>query len=89
VPAALFALAASGSWGLGDFLGGVKSRALPALVVLAVSQPFGLLALAIGTAARGQGPPGPSVAWACPAAVLGTVALAAFYRGMQPARSAS
>jgi drug/metabolite transporter (DMT)-like permease len=82
LPAALFALAASGLWGLGDFLGGVKSRVLPALVVLAVSQPAGLLALAVAAAVRGQGPPGPAVAWACPAAVFGTVGLAAFYRGM-------
>ena len=82
MPSALFALAASGSWGLGDFLGGVKSRTLPALVVLAISQPVGLLGLAIATAVRGQGPPGPSVAWACLSAVFGTVGLAAFYRGM-------
>ena len=52
MPSALFALAASGSWGLGDFLGGVKSRTLPALVVLAISQPVGLLGLAIATAVR-------------------------------------
>lgn len=82
MPAALFALAASGSWGLGDFLGGVKSRVLPALVVLAVSQPVGLVALAIATAVRGEGPPGASIAWACPSAVFGTIGLAAFYRGM-------
>jgi len=79
---ALLALAASGSWGLGDFLGGVKSRVLPVLTVLAISQPVGLVVLAIATAARGQGPPGASVAWACPAAVFGTIGLTAFYRGM-------
>jgi hypothetical protein len=33
--AALLALAASVGWGLGDFLGGVKARALPSLLVLA------------------------------------------------------
>jgi drug/metabolite transporter (DMT)-like permease len=55
---------------------------LPALVVLAVSQPVGLLALGIATAARGQAPPGPSVAWACLSALFGTIGLAAFYRGM-------
>jgi uncharacterized membrane protein len=82
VPSALLALAASGSWGFGDFLGGVKSRVLPVLTVLAISQPVGLVVLAIATAARGQGPPGASVAWACPAAVFGTIGLTAFYRGM-------
>ena len=41
----LLALAASASWGFGDFLGGVKARVLPALTVLACSQPFGLAAV--------------------------------------------
>jgi len=80
--AAALALAASATWGVGDFLGGVMSRLMRPLAVLAVSQPVGLLALAIPTTIRGQGPPGPSVAWACLAAAFGTVGLAAFYRGM-------
>lgn len=79
---AVLALAASVAWGLGDFAGGVKSRALPALVVIAVSQPFGLGALVLVAALTGRGPRGPEVAWACPAAVLGTIGLAAFYRGL-------
>jgi drug/metabolite transporter (DMT)-like permease len=79
---ALFALAASAAWGVGDFLGGLSSRARSPLVVMAVSQPVGFAALAIATLARWQGPPGAAVAWACPAAVLGTLGLAAFYRGM-------
>ena len=76
------ALGASLSWGFGDFLGGVKSRALPALVVIAVSQPFGLAAVAIAVAVRGTGPPGWEIAWAPLAALLGTTGLVAFYRGM-------
>ena len=36
--AALLALAASLSWGFGDFLGGVKARVLPSLTVLAAAQ---------------------------------------------------
>jgi drug/metabolite transporter (DMT)-like permease len=80
--AALLALAASVSWGIGDFLGGTRSRLLAPLAVMAVSQPIGLASLAIATAARGSGPPGESMLWACPAAVLGTIGLAAFYRGM-------
>lgn len=78
----LLALAASLTWGFGDFFGGVKARALPALTVLAASQPFGLLALGIAVAARGRGIPGAEVAWAAPAAVMGTLGLFAFYRGM-------
>jgi drug/metabolite transporter (DMT)-like permease len=80
--AALLALAASLSWGFGDFLGGVKARVLPSLTVLAASQPFGLAALGIAVAARGTGIPGDEVAWAALAALFGTVGLFAFYRGM-------
>jgi len=76
------ALGASLAWGVGDFLGGVKSRVLPALVVMGASQPFGLAAVAIAVAVRGTGPPGWEIAWAPLAAVLGTIGLVAFYRGM-------
>jgi drug/metabolite transporter (DMT)-like permease len=77
-----YALLASLCWGVGDFMGGLKSRLMPALVVMAVSQPFGLVAVAIAVAVRGSGPPGPEVAWAALAAVFGTLGLVAFYRGM-------
>lgn len=80
--AALLALCASLSWGVGDFVGGVKARVLPALTVLAVSQPFGLAALGLAVAVRGTGVPGDEVAWAALAALFGTVGLFAFYRGM-------
>jgi drug/metabolite transporter (DMT)-like permease len=80
--AALLALASSASWGTGDFLGGVQSRRMSPLAVMAVSQPVGLALLGVAVAARGTGPPGPDVAWACLAAVFGTIGLAAFYRGM-------
>jgi len=79
---ALLALGASLSWGVGDFLGGLKARALPTLTVLAASQPFGLAALGIGVTVRGTGIPGPEVAWSAVSGVLGTIGLYAFYRGM-------
>jgi len=77
-----YALLASLAWGLGDFMGGLKSRLIPVLVVMGVSQPFGLAALGIAVAVRGTAPPGPEVAWAALAAVFGTLGLVAFYRGM-------
>jgi drug/metabolite transporter (DMT)-like permease len=80
--AALLALGASLSWGVGDFLGGVKARVMPSLIVMAASQPFGLAALGIALAIRGTGVPGGEVAWSALSAVLGTVGLFAFYRGM-------
>jgi drug/metabolite transporter (DMT)-like permease len=82
VLAALLALAASAAWGTSDYLGGLKARVLPVLAVMALSQPFGLVALGIAVAARGTAPDGPEVAWACLSALLGTVGLAAFYRGL-------
>ena len=80
--AALLALSASLSWGVGDFLGGVKSRVMPVVLVMAASQPFGLAALGIAIAVRGAGPPGDEVAWSALSATLGTAGLFAFYRGM-------
>jgi drug/metabolite transporter (DMT)-like permease len=79
---ALLALGASVSWGVGDFLGGLKARVLPTLTVLAASQPFGLAALGIAVAVRGTGVPDGAVAWSALSAVFGTVGLFAFYRGM-------
>jgi drug/metabolite transporter (DMT)-like permease len=79
---ALLALGASLTWGFGDFLGGLKARALPTLTVLAASQPFGLAALGIAVAVRGAAIPGDEVAWSSLAAVFGTVGLFAFYRGL-------
>jgi uncharacterized membrane protein len=52
------------------------------VTVMAVSQTFGLAAIAIVVVARGTRPSGPEVAWALLAAVFGTIGLAAFYRGM-------
>jgi drug/metabolite transporter (DMT)-like permease len=79
---ALLALGASLTWGVGDFLGGLKARVLPALTVMAASQPFGLAAMAIAVAVRGTGIPGDDVAWSAVAAVFGTLGLFAFYRGL-------
>jgi drug/metabolite transporter (DMT)-like permease len=80
--APLLALGASLTWGVGDFLGGMKARALPALTVLALSQPFGLAVLGVAVAIRGRGIPGDEVAWSALSALLGTIGLFAFYRGL-------
>jgi drug/metabolite transporter (DMT)-like permease len=80
--AAALALAAAVSWGIGDFLGGLKSRSLRPVAVLIVAQPIGGALLGAWVAIRGQGPPGSQVLWACVASVFGTVGLIAFYRGM-------
>lgn len=77
------ALGASLSWGLGDFLGGLMSRSLQVLVVLAVSQPAGFAALLVWLAVSGDGFPGWDVlAVAAAAGVGGCLGLASLYRGM-------
>ncbi|HUG56377.1 MAG TPA: EamA family transporter [Candidatus Limnocylindrales bacterium] len=78
-----FALTASLSWGFADFLAGLKSRSLPVLAVLVVSQPAGLAVVAVLVAVRGA--PAPDARHALYAALggwAGIVGLAAFYRGL-------
>src|SRR5437764_6563863 len=77
------ALVSSVSWGVGDFLGGLKSRSLPLLNVIVGSQVTGLLLVATFVAVRGDGPPGGDFAiFAALSAVAGVGGLAAFYRGL-------
>ncbi len=80
--AAVCALGASLAWGVGDFLGGLKSRTVPLLVVMLGAQVSGVLGIAVIVVLAGNGPPGPAVAWASLAALFGTLGLASFYRGM-------
>ena len=77
------ALAASLSWGVGDFLAGLSSRRLQLLTVLVVSQAAGLTSLALLVAVRGEGPPEARyLLYAALAGIAGAVGLAALYRGL-------
>jgi drug/metabolite transporter (DMT)-like permease len=79
----VLALLASISWGVGDFLGGLKSRSLPLLVVLTVSQIAGLLAIIVVVAARGAGPPEPSfVPFALAGGLAVAIGIGAFFRAL-------
>ena len=80
--AAALALGASVAWGVGDFIGGLKSRSLSPLAVLAVAQPVGLALMVVIALIHWEPWPGPSALFAAPAALLGTLGLVAFYRGM-------
>jgi drug/metabolite transporter (DMT)-like permease len=83
VTAVALALAASLSWGISDFIAGLKSRGLPVVAVLAVSQPAGLILVAVVVAVRGGEPPDAEHAlYAALAGVCGIAGLAAFYRGL-------
>jgi drug/metabolite transporter (DMT)-like permease len=83
VVSVLLALAASISWGVSDFLGGLNSRYLAVASVMLVSQTVGLalllpLALLHGWPAFDA----PSYGFAMAASVAGLAGIAAMYRGM-------
>lgn len=77
------ALGASLTWGCGDFLGGLKSRSLHVLTVLALSQLAGLAAVLVWLAVSGDELPGlETLAVAAAGGVAGCLGLVALYRGM-------
>jgi drug/metabolite transporter (DMT)-like permease len=79
----ILALAASLSWGVGDFLAGLSSRRLQLLTVLLVSQAAGLTSLVVLVAVRGNGPPEAKyLVYAALAGIAGAIGLAALYRGL-------
>jgi drug/metabolite transporter (DMT)-like permease len=81
--AVLLALAASASWGVSDFLGGLKTRAVPVLTVLAVSQPVGIVLLGTIVIVRWQpAPDGLAILWAVLAGVGGAIGIGALYQGL-------
>jgi drug/metabolite transporter (DMT)-like permease len=82
VAAILFALGASGAWGVGDFFGPLKARAFGVLPVLLVAQTAGLTGIALVVAVHGDGPASWRILLAVPAALAGSLGLAALYRGM-------
>ena len=77
------ALGASLVYGLSDFLGGLKSRSLPQLSVLLISQGSALVVLIVLVAAAGAGPPsGEHIAYGVVAGLAEAVSVAALYRGL-------
>jgi drug/metabolite transporter (DMT)-like permease len=81
--AVLLALGASACWGVSDFLGGLKTRSLNVVTVLAVSQPAGLVLLAVVVLARFEHPPGGWwVLWAVLGGLGGAIGIGALYRGL-------
>jgi drug/metabolite transporter (DMT)-like permease len=76
-------LASAFSWGVSDFLGGVQSRRLPVLGVLAVSQPAGLVLVLLLIPVFGADPiPADKLAIAAVAGAASLGGLAAFYAAM-------
>ena len=81
--AAALALAASLTWGLADFFGGVQSRRHALVAVVAVSQTAGLLGLLVLSAVAAGPAPGWEAIWpAVLGGLSGAVAIGAFYRAL-------
>jgi drug/metabolite transporter (DMT)-like permease len=77
------ALTASLGWGLADFLGGLKSRRLPAITVLMSSNLFGLGVIGAIVWLREAAPPPPAaVLWATSAGVAAIAAMFLLYQGL-------
>ncbi len=80
--AALLALGGALCWGVGDFFGGLASRRLAVITVLAVSQAIGLAGLLVWVLVAGDAFPGISpLLPAAAAGIAGLVGLGALYRG--------
>lgn len=80
---AVLALLSSLVWGSSDFVAGLVSRRLPALVVIAWSQTIGLVALTPVLLWRGPvGVGGGWVPWAVSAGITGAIGLWAFYAAL-------
>jgi drug/metabolite transporter (DMT)-like permease len=77
------ALGASVLWGVGDFLGGLTSRRLATLAVVAISQLFGFVGILVVAAFAGGDFLGTTaLAAAMAAGLAGAIGLAGLYRGM-------
>ena len=81
LPIAL-ALTSSIGYGISDFLGGLKSRTLPLLSVLLVSQGSALAIVAVVVAVSGEGPPVDYLHYGVLAGLGEAIGVAALYRGL-------
>jgi drug/metabolite transporter (DMT)-like permease len=87
VAAVVFGLAASASWGMGDFAGGVASRRSAVLGVVAVAHMIGfVIYLVLATLSGEPFPATGDLAWGMIAGLMGVFGLAAFYRALATGR---
>jgi drug/metabolite transporter (DMT)-like permease len=81
--AALLALGGALCWGVGDFLGGLASRRLVVITVLAISQAIGLAGVLVWVLVSSEAFPGVvELLPAAAAGIAGVVGLGALYRGL-------
>jgi drug/metabolite transporter (DMT)-like permease len=83
VIAIAFGLAASLSWGVADFLGGIQSRRMPVVAVVLGSQLAGLALVGTAVAIRGEPlPSGDFLVYAALSSVAGIIGLTSFYKAL-------
>src|SRR3954453_3314509 len=76
-------LAASLSWGVADFFGGIQARRMAVVAVVLGSQLAGLVLAAVVVAIRGEAPPGGDfVIYAALSSIGGIIGLTAFYKAL-------
>ena len=81
--AVLLALGAAVAWGAADFLGGIKSRVVATIVVVAIGQATGLALVGAVVIAQGEGPPEARyLGYAVLAGFAGALGIAALYRAL-------
>ena len=81
--AVVLGLGASLLWGASDFLGGLGTRRLPLLAVLAVAFPAGAVVIGAIVGVRGEAPPdGLHALYACLAGLGGVAGITCLYRGL-------
>lgn len=78
----LLALSSALAWGIADFAGGMLSRRLPSVTVVAVSQACSLVALLILLPFVPRGGTGDWLGWSIVAGLSGSLALVCFYRAL-------
>ena len=76
------ALAANLAYGVSDFLGGLRSRSLPLLSVLLVSQGTALVVILIVVIVSGESPPADHLQYGVLAGLGEALGVAALYRGL-------
>lgn len=85
--AVVFGLAASAAWGAGDFSGGMASRRLHTILVVAAAHGIGLVLMAaLAVLSREVFPSADTLFWGALAGITGCVGLLAFWRGLAVGR---
>jgi uncharacterized membrane protein len=85
----VLALCSSITWGVSDYVGGVTTRAAPAVTVVLWAHIIGLAVVLVGATAFGGTLDPASIGWAMGAGAAGALGLVALYHGLATQRMAA